>query len=201
MNFINSQFEDFKTITEKLLKQNAKLEEKNEELEKEVAQVKRAFVITKKQYGRMDCVEFGGIPQNKDENPDRLIIKMGDMLGIHVDAKDFWACHQLGKKQDAPIIAKFLNRKRATSFLGAKKLAKKPIKGECISLEDPQEFDLYISESLTKQNKEVLYMFERKKKKKRVEVVWSRNGVMYVRKNENSDFIRINCKKDIEQIN
>ncbi len=45
MNFINSQFEDFERITEKLLKQHAKLEEKNEELEKGVADVKRALAI------------------------------------------------------------------------------------------------------------------------------------------------------------
>ncbi len=63
MTFINDQFENFKNITENLLKENIKLGKRNDKLEREVKDVKRALEITKKdfndleQYGRRDCVK------------------------------------------------------------------------------------------------------------------------------------------------
>ena len=206
MTFINDQFENFKNITENLLKENVKLSKRNDELEREVKDVKRALEMTKKdlndleQYGRRDCVEVSGISREENEDTESLILKLGSILEIDVEAKDVQACHRLGKKQDAPIISKFVNRKTATAFLKAKKRVKKPINGESLGLKTHSQCKVYINESLTKQNKELLYLVRGRKKEKNWKYVWSRNGTIYARKSDESDFIRINNEKDIEKI-
>ena len=203
MSFINNQFENFKKTTENILKANIKLEKRNEELTEELKQVKKELGISKKhvddleQYGRRDCVEFNGIPQEQNEDVENLVIKTGIMLDIHIDSKDIQACHRMGKKQDAPIICTCLNRKTATAFLKAKSQTKKSFKGEKLGLKEHPDCKIYINESLTKRNKELLYKVRMKKLEKNWKFVWSRNGTIYTRKDENSEFVRINDEKDI----
>ena len=130
MDFINSQFENFKHTTENLLKTNTELEKRNEDLSKDLKQLKKELETSIKQlndleqYGRRDCIEISGILQEKNENVEALIIKSGAILDIPVESKDIQACYRLGRRHNAPIICKFLNRKTATAFLAAKKNTK-----------------------------------------------------------------------------
>ena len=40
------------------------------------------------QYSRRDCVEITGLPNEKDEDTDELIIKVGTLMGLNREA-----CH------------------------------------------------------------------------------------------------------------
>ncbi|XP_065069974.1 uncharacterized protein LOC135694986 [Rhopilema esculentum] len=203
MDFINSQFENFKHTTENLLKANTELEKKNEDLSKDLKQVKKELEASIKQlndleqYGRCDCIEISGTPQEKNENAEAQIIKTGAILDIPVESKDIQACHRLGKRHDTPIICKFLNRKTATAFLAAKKHTKKPFRGEKLGFKDHPECKIYMNESLTKRNKDLMYNIRMKKQENNWKFIWSRNGTMYARKDENSEFLRINDEEDI----
>ena len=203
MDFINSQFENFKYTTENLLKANTELEKRNEYLSKDLKQVKKELETSIKQlndleqYGRRDCIEISGIPQEENENAEALIIKTGAMHDIPVEPKDIQACHRLGKRHDAPIICKFLNRKMATAFLAAKKHTKKPFRGDKLGFKDLPECKIYINESLTKRNKDLMYKVRMKKQENNWKFIWSRNRTIYARKDENSEFLRINDEKDI----
>ena len=122
------------------------------------------------------------------------------MLNIQIDSKDIQACHRMGKKQDALIICKFLNRKTATAILRAKNHTIKSFKGEKLGLKEHPDCKIYINESLTKRNKELFYKFRMKKQEQNWKFVWSRNGIIYARKDENSEFVRINDEKDISKM-
>ena len=113
------------------------------------------------------------------------------MLNIQIDYNDIQACLRLEKRQNAPIITKFLNRKTASAFLRAKKLTKKSIKGELLGLKDCPEFKIYINKSLTERNKELMYKVKLKKQHMNWKFVWSRNGIIYARKDDDSHIIRI----------
>ena len=201
MSFINNQFENFKKTTENILKANIKLEKRNEELTEDLIQVKKDLEVSKRnvddleQYGRRDCVEFNGIPQEQNENVEDLVIKTGSMLNIQIDSKDIQACHRMGKKQDAPIICKCLNRKTATAFLRAKNHTKKSFKGEKLGLKEHPDCKIYINESLTKRNKELLYKVRMKKQEKNWTFVWSRNGIIYARKMKTPNSSELTMKK------
>ena len=170
--------------------------------------VKKALEVTKRdlndleQYGRRDCVEIHGIPQEIDENVEKLVTKTGLALDIELEARDIQACHRIGRKQDSPIICKFANRKTPTEFLKARKKAKNPLKGAQLGMQDiKSEFRVFINESLTKQNKELMYLVRGKKREVDWKFVWSRNGTIYARKNEQSEYLRINNEQDIEKMN
>ena len=166
MAFINSQFENFKHTTENLLKAYTELEKRNEDLSKDLKQIKKELETSIKQlndleqYGRRDCIEISGIPQKKNENVEAQYCAI---LDIPVESKDIQACHRLGKRHDAPIICKFLNRKTATAFLAAKKHTKKPFRGEKLGFKVHPEYKIYINESLTKRNKDLMYKVRMKK--------------------------------------
>jgi hypothetical protein len=50
------------------------------------------------QYSRRDCVEIAGLPVEPDEDTNALTIKVGSLMGIHIDEKDISISHRLPHK-------------------------------------------------------------------------------------------------------
>ena len=130
MDFIHSQFENYKKITDSLMKRNTKHETENKELRNRIDKMEGKLntvaseVNDLEQYGRRDCLEINGIPKEENECPESLIITLGEKIGVKCDANEIQACHCIGLKFNAGIICKFTNRKSQDQFIKNKKEAK-----------------------------------------------------------------------------
>ena len=62
------------------------------------------------QYSRRQCLNFSGIPEQQNENTEKLIIEIAKAAGVNVKPDDIDVSHRIGKpKAGKPraIIAKF----------------------------------------------------------------------------------------------
>ena len=69
------------------------------------------------QYSRRECVEIQGIPVSEHEDTNKIVVKVGELMGFEIKEDDISVSHQLsisskykGKKTVPPIIAKFVRR-------------------------------------------------------------------------------------------
>ena len=201
MDFISNQFENHKKMTEALIKRNTKLESENEVLKKKVEKLEGNLnavaneVNDLEQYGRRDCLEIIGIPKEENENPESLVIKLGEKIGVECKSHEIQACHRIGPKSNAGIITKFMNRKLHDQFL-RKKRETRQVTGRDLNLQ-ATKVNIFITESLTRKNKELFKSVRERKKEMGWDFAWTRNGMIFVKKSKDSELLTIRSKKDV----
>ena len=105
------------------------------------------------QYSRRECVKIQGIPVSEQEDTNKIVMKMGELMGIEIKKDDISVSHRLptshkykGKKTVPAIIVKFVRRD-----------AKEMLLKDCTTcdLGFPSESRIFIKESLSEGNKEL----------------------------------------------
>ena len=155
-------------------------------------------------------VETSGIPRQTRENCEELVLKLASKINIDLKEEEIEACHRTSSKPDAPIIVKLGSRKKSALMLSkqAKSNAKKcsiadlGFKMPPHSHSTPKDVSgkVFINESLTSRNKNLLRLTKLKKRELNFKFVWTRNGTVFVRKDENSPIKRIAFLEDLEKI-
>ena len=146
------------------------------------------------QYSRRDCVEIRGIPsKDKHEKTNYIVKQVGDMIGVEVREKDISVNHRLstskwalkgGKKTDpATIIVKFLRRDVKYKFYRASKELKNLTTKD---LGYSATNKIYITESLTQENKGLFKECLQFKKNQGFKFIWTSGGRIFLRKVEDS---------------
>ena len=119
MDFTYKQYESQKKNSENLMKHNSKLESESKELKQKIANLESNMnslgmeVNDLEQYG----IEISGVPQQPDEDTEKIAITIGKVLGIDINRKDIQGCHRISPKPNSAIICKFANRKLKESFM------------------------------------------------------------------------------------
>ena len=160
------------------------------------------------QYGRRECVEIRGIPvpsDPKSEDTNAVVKSVGDLMGISVTDNDISVSHRMpqskrykGKQRGPPaIIAKFTRRVTKDKFYGARsKLHDK----STLDLGSTVRNSIYISESLTEINRELLNDCLKAKKDLKFNFVWTRNGKIFMRHDKDSPAKLISTKDDLKPL-
>jgi hypothetical protein len=60
--------------------------------------------------------------------------------------------------------------------------------------------NIYLAERLTERNKALFRSCLDVKRNKNYKFIWTSNGIIYLRKDVNSDVIKIKCKEDLPKI-
>ncbi len=108
------------------------------------------------------------------------------------------ACHRISANEKAGIIVEFLSRKKRDELLYArKKLVNVSVKNFGFE----SEGKIFINESLTGKRKALIRELKSKKDEYDFKYVWSKKGLVFIRKNENSSAIRINSLNDLNKLN
>ncbi len=165
------------------------------------------------QYGRRNMVETSGIPGRTKENWKQLVLELALKIGIELKAENIETCHRILPKQEAPINAKVMSRKDALSLLSkAAKSNARRISIADLGFELPATScqnptinvstgKVFINESLTSRNKNLLRVAKIKKRELDYKFVWSRNGAIYMRRNENAPVKKIEFLDNLEKLN
>ena len=79
ISFIDEKFEAMKKTTEKLEKENSELNKKNQTLQKQVDDMSRQ-VNDLDQYHRRINLEISGVPEKKEEKPEKIALQIAQKI-------------------------------------------------------------------------------------------------------------------------
>lgn len=160
------------------------------------------------QYIRRECLEIRGIPLGLNEDTNEIVRKVGHLVDIDISERDISVSHRLPHKnkptpqsdnKDPSIIVRFVRRDLRDEFYKARsKLKEKTTRDLGIERLSPQK--LFITESLTKRNKNLLNKCLQKKKELQYKFLWTKYGKILLRKHEKSHVVAICTENDLDKL-
>ena len=158
------------------------------------------------QYLRRDCVEISGLQPTTDQSCDNLVRAIGQEMGLEIEENDISTAHPLltfDKNRDSKIIVKFTRRDTKNEFYNnRRKVAGRKV-SQLSSLSDLHrrqgDKKIYISESLTAQRKSPFGKVNRIKKKLQWKYIWTNNGRIYLKANDNSKTFTFDSMEDLQK--
>ena len=193
-----------------------------EEKEKEIRELKEEVAAQKtlieeqngrlaelEQYSRRNCLNFTGIPENKDENTVQLAVDLAKMANVKIDRTDIDRAHRIGKPRTATqgqasapprtLVVKYVSYlKREAIWFGRRELkGAKPPRGSSMTEESMKE--VFVQENLTKKNQEIMYLARQLKRAGNLWAVWSDGCVLKVKRSQQSATVRLSSKSDLAQ--
>lgn len=157
------------------------------------------------QYTRRECVEIRGIPVPavpSEEQSNNIVKEIGKLIGVEIAESDISVSHRMppgrsykGKKTGPPhIIVKFTRRDVKDNFYRARtKLKDKTTQDLGYSVKN----NIYLAESLTEKNRELFKDCLQKKKDMKFNFIWTSNGKIFMRKDNDNPVIHIKNKDDL----
>ena len=199
-SFLSDQYENQKKTMDNLMKKNIKLEqEMNVVLQDNTKKIKKIEVLENEinhleQYGRWDMLTLKGIPKQAGESTDDVIINVANMLEVDLPVRDIDISHRTSNNTDAGIIIKFNSRRKRNEIYGKRKnLKNKTVK----ELGFNSDNKIYINESLTQKNGDLLKKTRKLKESKQLKHIWTKNGSIFVRETDDAETYNIKSITDI----
>ena len=123
-NFMSREFENLKESLQTTKKHVTEAVQSIKKLEMRLEAAEKAIydqqVLTDslQQYQRRDCIEITGVPSTPDEDPKRITVEVGQLMGIDVSESHISIAHRLPATRKVPnrIIAKFVHRDKKDEF-------------------------------------------------------------------------------------
>lgn len=156
------------------------------------------------QKSRMNNLELFGIPEHRSENLINVICTIAKSLNVVINAADIeFATRVTTRLKDSnfpkPVIVKFIKQDIKNEILSSIRKKKGLTSSEVGFTSKPRP--IYINEHLTPLNKLLFKNTRDECKSLGFQYVWTRNGKIYIRKNNNCAAIHIKNMKQIEKLN
>ena len=163
------------------------------------------------QYIRRECLEIRGVPTGEDEDTNEIIRKIADLVDVDIDEDDISISHRLPipsskpgtnkrpESRDPPIIVRFVRREvRDELYKSRTKLRNKTTQD--IGIERHRAQKIFIAESLTRRNHQLLNLCLQKKRELNYKFLWTKYGKVLMRKDGSSPVISIATDKDLDKL-
>ncbi|CAH1646776.1 unnamed protein product [Spodoptera littoralis] len=198
MDFINDSFEDIKKeqnqSRENMIKMNIEVQGRLNSLE---------------QQSRMCNLEIQCVPENKRENLFSIVTQLGRVVNCNIKEQDIMHCSRIAKANTTRARPRSIVAQLATPRIRDHMLASvnkynknnPQNKLNCSHLGFAGEkFPVYVAEHLSPANRALHAATRIKAKEMNYKYVWIRNGKIFVRKTEGSDYILIRSVNGLEKI-
>lgn len=157
----------------------------------------RIRLETMEQYSRRNNLVISGIPRCENENIRELVTKLASKWKIEIPANGIMAAHRLFAKAGTPdIIMKLVDRDLISRMIKNSKTTN--LKSDCLDLQPT--LNIYCSEHLTPYTKRILSYMKELRRSGTVKYVWTREGVVYTRRDDQSPAIRIPDEITLNQV-
>lgn len=213
VTFISAQYDSIVKRLDSMEQERNKLAIENKSLKAEVLKSSNEICELKdainklEQYSRRDCLEVRGIPQEAEEDTTKVIMKLGKEIGVNIHQNDISVSHRVPSRKtmttrsatnsSPAIIVKFVRRDVRDQFYHARKELRNKTTTD-LGYDDSKK--IYISESLTQKNKDLLYHCRNFKKERGFKFVWTTNGRISLRKDDKSPAIHILSMNDLQKL-
>ena len=201
-NVILSMLRDMQQEFKELRNDIGYLEEENKKLREASTMIDHNVEFEREnydhmQYTRRNNVEISGIPEIFDNTLEDKVIDICNSLEIPIDKKDIESCHRMFQKPEIKhpkkTIVRFTNRRIAEQLKEKSKLPKEISE----SLGFPNNNDVYLSDNLCNYYKNLWYYAKKLQKEKQAKFVWTKNGIIRIRRDEGTPAIKINHLTDL----
>ena len=212
LEFLSEKYDELNLKVNKLENENKELNQQNEYLRRELTSTKAEFKIVQdvqddlEQYTRRDCLELRGIPERIGENTNEIVMKIASTIGVVVEESDISISHRLGIKQNfhsqrsfKAIIVKFTRRTKREEMYAAKSKLK-DVGINDLGYTRFGNSKIFMVESLTSKRKELFKHCVQAKKSEVYRYLWTRQGKIYMRKNDDSPAIHITSTSVLDRI-
>lgn len=155
---------------------------------------------------RFTCMEMRNIPKLPEENKQALVetvIKLGSILNSSVLRSDIKDVFRIPNSKQHQIIVEFTSVIQKEKILKAvREFNKKQDKSnklntEHLSINHVPKQPVFVSESLSTKNRRLHSLSRDFASAHKYKFCWTSAGKVYLRKDENSPYIRINSEQDI----
>ncbi|XP_078000068.1 uncharacterized protein LOC144452789 [Glandiceps talaboti] len=158
------------------------------------------------QYTRRNNLEIHGIPEQPDEDTDSIVTKVANTVGVRITSSDIDISHRLPSRSHqehitpAPIIVRFTRRTICNNIYAARKRLKNKSTKD-INIGNHSDNRIYINENLSPANKQLFHKTNEKKKYNlKWKFIWTNNGRIFVKRNEEGRALKIITLHDIERM-
>ena len=137
------------------------------------------------QYSRRLCLNVSGIPEGgQQESTNQLVIDTARMAGVEVAASDIDTSHRIGAPRTGKtrtIIVRFTNYTKRQALYNARRQIRKPLTFPNSTVTAETAKDVFVSDSLTRENQLILYKARQLKKEQKIVAAWSDVGKLKIR--------------------
>ena len=205
ISFLNEKFEEMKTVTTKLEKDNGQLQQSNNRLQRQVEDLTRQ-VTDLDQYHRRVNLEFAGVPEEEGEDPDKLVLQIAKKIHPGISAADIDVVHRLGKANSdgsrgpRTIIARFTNRRSRNAIYDGKRKLQHVTTKDLGFRRSNGNGRIYVNENLVASTRELLKETNKARRSAGYKYLWTNNGRIYVKKDDRSIPSLISKKEDLSKL-
>ena len=190
-------------VSDRLLEELAGLKEKLLEKDREISLLKDQ-VDALEQYSRRNCVRIGPVPESADENTDEIVKAVAKSVGVNLTDDAIDRRHRVGKKsatttRDRPILVRLTSYRHKEALMKASRALKQidgakivpsadwpPLARKSGSSATPVSRKIFINEDLTRIRAHVAAKARQLKRDQRISDTWTRDGFIFVKKNNSS---------------
>ncbi|XP_044759186.1 uncharacterized protein LOC123316934 [Coccinella septempunctata] len=181
----------------------SKLESENSNLKKEVSLLNAKINNIEKQ-NRQNNIEIQNVPYKSGENLIEMVNSIGSSMGVQVEPRAIDYVTRVPtsvKDKHKNIIVRFSNKNDRDNFLAnyRKKRATMGSTHAGITVSNVAD-RLYINEHLTLADKIIFKQARELAKHKGYKYVWTHNGNVLIRRDDNSRIIHISSENDISRL-
>ncbi|CAH2099276.1 unnamed protein product [Euphydryas editha] len=154
------------------------------------------------QRDRLLNLELVGIPEIKSENLKELVVTIAKNSGVNISQDEILEANRITPKtklhgRPKNIVVKLKSRLLKDNIISGARKNRLTTKAINISGDSKP---IYINEHLSPVNKQILKKCREAAKAKQYRYVWTKNGRIFVRKNDTSPAIQITEESDIVRI-
>ena len=210
IQFLNEKYEEVQKENKGLNSQISEIKQENAErnesiknLEKE-NQLLTIKVDELENMTRLSNLELHGVPVKANENLDRVIISLLKIVEPKISQDDVESSFRLKKSSYAkdnkptasPIVVKFKSKATRMHII----MNKKKLLGHNFHDINIDTERVYINENLIPNTKALFYKTNIERKQRNYKFIWTRNGAIKVRKDDNSTILTIKNLNDLNKL-
>ena len=154
------------------------------------------------QYGRKSCVIVSGLPEQANESVPDKIEELGRVVGVNLHG-EIDVAHRLGRLASGrtrPIIVRLRSFDKRHELYAARRKLRSPGLAPSTTITGAVASKIFISDSLTKTNQEILYRGRQLKKDGRLWAVWSDAGKLKAKLRETDATTIIRSTDDLARL-
>lgn len=204
LKFLSSQYDDFLRKVTRIEKENKTLKKQNEELNTRLEVVENEINMQQQQRIK-DYITIHGIPHKSNENLKAVIIETVKATRTNITEENILSCRRMttpNTTKTAIIVAK-LDKYETKTIIQQNFKNNGPITMKQITPNINPAFEarlIYINDYLTNHTRQLYELAKQLKKKYKLRYAWTKDGKVFIRKNENSRILRIKNISDQEVI-
>lgn len=209
MDFMNSKYELLLQEHKETKEAMVVLQNENSALKTNVQNL-NSRLNSLEQSARAMNVEIQCVPERKNENILQVVTQLGSIINCNVKSEDIISCTRIAKinKSSArpkSIVAQFSNKKIRDEFLAAsinfnrKKAMHDKLNTSHLGF-NGEKTPIFIVDHLSPMNKSLHAAARKIGKEKGYKHVWVRNGRIFMRKTDDSDYVLIRDMDSLSKI-